>query len=250
MIQIIGLKKSYGDAVALKGVGMDVAPGEVHGFIGANGAGKTTALKCIVGLLQPDQGSIHIGEVDALKRPIEAKRRFGFLPESHYLYPELTADEYIRFIARLRGVPDADAKAHADRFLRAFGLEEARHSYIGGYSMGMKKKTALAGCLVGDPPLIILDEPTNGLDPPSVVLFKEIIRELRKRGRTVLVASHNLPFLEDLADRFTMIDQGAVVAAGPLEALRAAAGTPGATLEDLFIHLTGRKITGVENLFA
>ncbi|MFC1586804.1 ABC transporter ATP-binding protein [Planctomycetota bacterium] len=249
MINIERLTKCYDKLKAVNDLSMHVGAGSVHGLLGANGSGKTTTLKCIVGLLKPDSGSIAVNGIDISADPVQVKRQFGYLPENQFLYPELTAEEYLRFIGRLRGIADAEVCAHADRFFKVFNLEEVRNAMIGSYSMGMKKKTALAGSLIGEPPLLILDEPTNGLDPPTVYLFKEIIRELEKRGTTVLIASHNLPFLENLAGGFTLIDQGRVVAAGSLQDLKTRHNMPEATLEDIFIHLSGRKISGVEELF-
>ena len=249
MIRVEQLSKRYGERAAIDAVTMDVAAGEVHGFLGANGSGKTTTLKCITGLLHPDAGRVTIADIDVAKDPVAARRQFGFLPENQYLYPELTAAEYLRFLGRLRNVPDAAVAAHGERFLRVLALAEFKEALIGGFSMGMKKKLALAGALLGDPSLVILDEPTNGMDPPAVALFKDVIRELRKRGRTVLIASHHLDFVADLADRCTLLEQGKVIARGTLEEWRQQAQLPNATLEQLFLKLTGRTLTDVAELF-
>lgn len=245
------LHKAYGDNAVLKGVGFSVEAGQVVGLLGANGAGKSTTGRLIAGLLRPDQGQVLIGGVDVAAQPERALAQLGYMPEAPFFYPELTVAETLRLVGDLRGLATADRDAWIDRSLQVLDLEPARDRRVSALSMGMRRKLSLAAALAGEPSLMLLDEPTNGLDPPAVALFKDVIIELRRRGRGVLVSSHLLALLEPLCDRLAILESGEVRAAGTLAELRQQAGLgDDADLEAIYLKVTGRERSEVAELFA
>ncbi len=229
--------KRFGDCTALDGVSLEVRPGEAFGLLGANGSGKTTLNRIIVGLLQPDAGEVQLGGVAMRSDPVGARRKLAYLPESASLYPDLSAVELLDFVAGLRQVADVPAKT--ERLLAHLGLGEDGHRALGSYSTGMRRKAALASCLISDAPLMLLDEPTNGLDPPSITLFRDILQEWTKRGRSLLVSSHILEFIAKTCQRFAILHRGKLLAVGDLEELRAEVGIPDADLERVYLEVTG-----------
>ena len=239
MIRVHELHKSYGDVHALRGVSLEVSPGEVLGLLGANGSGKTTLNRCIASLIQPDKGHIEVAGATANNDPDLVREQLGYLAEYPVVYPALSALEFLSFGGGLRGLSRAEGLRRAKRWLQLFELEEAADKPLGGYSQGMGRKVALAAALISEPKCVLLDEPTNGLDPPSVFLFRKVIERLREEGRTVLLSSHVLPFVEKACDRIAILVDGTIVASGTLEQLRESADRPAADLEALFLHFSG-----------
>lgn len=248
ILEIDSVRKRYDQVEAVKGLTFGIAPGEVFGLLGENGSGKSTLNKMIVGLLRADSGAIRVAGHDVQAAPEAAKAAIGFLPEVPYLYPAMTGREFIRFVAALRGLEESDVLALADRLFGAFELQHAQDQIVGSYSAGMRKKVALMGALAGTPPLVILDEPTNALDPYSIFLLREIIDELRQRGSAVLVTSHILEFIEKCADRIGIIAKGELLACGTPSEVAAATGRSGANLETVFLNLVGRDTEQVPKL--
>ena len=234
-----GLRKTYGDHVAVAGVDLAVARGEIVGFLGPNGAGKTTTIKMLTGLIRPTAGTAAILGHDIARDPIAAKSLFGYVPDTPNLYGKLKGWEFLRFMARLYRVPTAQAEHRAAELLRLFDLTDAANDLIEGYSHGMSQKMALAGALVHDPQVLFLDEPTVGLDPKSARLIKDLLVQLRSRGVAVFLSTHILEIAERMCDRVVIIDRGAIVAAGTVAELRARAGQGQGSLEDIFLSLTG-----------
>jgi ABC-2 type transport system ATP-binding protein len=237
MIEAIGLQKRYGDTFAVKGVDLQVRQGEIFGFLGPNGAGKTTTIKMLIGLLRPSAGSARIGAYDIQREPIAAKSLIGYVPDQPYLPEKLTAREFLQFIAGLYQIDRAVARRRGDELLKLFALDERGDELIGGYSHGMRQKTALAGALLHDPKAFFLDEPTVGLDPRSARLIKDILHEVAGRGTAVFMSTHILEIAERICDRVAIIAEGRVIAVGTLDELRA--GRAGESLEDIFLQLTG-----------
>ena len=231
-----GLRKTYGEHVAVKGIDLSIGRGEIVAFLGPNGAGKTTTIKMITGLLQPSAGSAAILGHDIQRDSVAAKASFGYVPDTPNLYGKLKGWEYLRFMARLYRVPTAQAEARAAELLRLFDLTDAASDLIEGYSHGMIQKMALAGALVHDPQVLFLDEPTVGLDPRSARLIKDLLVQLSSRGVTVFLSTHILEIAERMADRVVIINKGEIVASGTLAELRQ--GGSG-SLEDIFLSLTG-----------
>jgi ABC-2 type transport system ATP-binding protein len=237
IIEAIGLQKQYGDTLAVKGVDLQVRPGEIFGFLGPNGAGKTTTIKMLIGLLRPSAGVARIGGHDIQREPIAAKSLIGYVPDQPYLPEKLTAREYLEFIGGLYQLNHAEARRRGEELLRLFNLEDRGDEFVGGYSHGMRQKTALAGALLHNPKAFFLDEPTVGLDPRSARLIKDILREVSERGTAVFLTTHILEIAERMCDRVAIISGGTVIATGTMDELRA--GRSGESLEDIFLELTG-----------
>ena len=241
LLEIASINKTYGANHAVKDLNLTVPRGEIFGLLGPNGAGKTTTFKIIVGLLQPSSGQVKIGGYDVQTQPLEAKKLLGFVPDTPLLYEKLTAMEFLQFVADLYGVDRDRATRRATELLRLFGLESNADDLIDSFSHGMKQKTALAGALIHDPALLILDEPTVGLDPKSARLIKDILRQLTDRGVTIILSTHILEIAERMCDRIGIIAQGELIAIGTMDELRAGGGDglDSRSLEDIFLQLTG-----------
>jgi len=239
VLKIRGLCKTYrGSKVkAVDDLDLDVRAGEIFGFLGPNGAGKTTTIKAVVGLLKPDSGEILVDGVSVWDRPIEAKRRIGFVPDTPELYERLTGREYLSFIADIFEVPQEERDARALELLEMFDLKDALLDLIQSYSHGMKQKLAVAAALLHRPALMILDEPMTGLDPKSSHLFKETMRRHCDSGGSVFFSTHVLEVAERLCDRIGIINRGRLCAVGTMDELRRQA-TESSNLEGIFLELT------------
>ncbi len=237
IISARNLRKEFSNAVAVAGVDLDVYGGEIFGFLGPNGAGKTTTIKMLIGLLRPSSGNALIGGYDIQTDPLAAKALIGYVPDEPTLPEKLTAREFLRFIGGLYRVPADQVQRRGDELLRLFDLHDHADELIGGFSHGMRQKTALAGALLHDPRALFLDEPTVGLDPRSARLIKDILRQLAARGTAVFLTTHILEIAERLCDRVAIIQDGRIVAAGTLDQLRHGGTTQ--SLEDIFLSLTG-----------
>jgi ABC-2 type transport system ATP-binding protein len=219
MLDVHGLKKSFYGATAVDDVTFRVESGEVLGFLGPNGAGKTTTMRMITGFLPPTAGSVVLDGVDMLLKPKEAKRLLGYLPETLALYPEMRVKEYVKFRAELCGVASADLPKAVDEALQKCFVDDVAMKPIGNLSKGYRQRVGLAGALVHKPKVVVLDEPTIGLDPRQIVKIRDLIRELRKE-QTVLLSTHILPEVELVCDRVLIIDKGRIVATGTPDTLR------------------------------
>jgi len=240
-LEIIGLTRRYGSLIAVNALDLTVRPGEVLGFLGPNGAGKTTTLRIAAGLLSADAGEVRIAGVSLARDPQGAKSRFGFVPDRPYLYERLTAREFLEFVAALYRVPPAEAAPRAAALLERLDLAPVAHDLIETYSLGMKQKLSLAGAVIHDPPLMMLDEPLIGLDPRGARALKDLLRERAARGLGVLVSTHLLDVAERLCDRVLILDRGSKRAEGTLAELR---GGSDASLEDVFLALTAHSDDG------
>ena len=237
MIQFENVTKSYGGGKvkAVDSLNMTVEDGKVFGFIGPNGAGKTTTIKMLTGILTPSEGRVLLNGVDMAKEPIAAKRAFGFVPDAFDMYERLTGMEYLNFMADVYGVDAARRKAHIEKYLALFELEEAANQQIRSYSRGMKQKLAITGALIHEPSIWVLDEPMVGLDPQSVFMLKEEMRRHADSGRTVFFSTHVLDVAERLCDEIGIINRGRLIAKGTLDELRK--GGSDSSLEELFLEL-------------
>jgi ABC-2 type transport system ATP-binding protein len=238
LIETAHVVKSYGDKTAVDDVSFQVNAGEIFGFLGPNGAGKTTTIKMIVGLLRPTSGLIKVAGYDVVAQPIQAKAACGYVPDEPNLYAKLTGRELLRFVGDLYGLDTAQAARRSEELLRLFGLNEAADETTDSYSHGMKQKTSLATALVHDPKVLILDEPTVGLDPKSARLIKDILRQMAERGAAVMLSTHILEIAQNMCDRIGIINKGKVIASGTMEELRQL-GQGESSLEDIFLGLTG-----------
>jgi ABC-2 type transport system ATP-binding protein len=222
MIEVEGLRKTYGDFPAVVGSTFDVDRGEIFGIVGPNGAGKTTTLKMIAGLVDPSVGTATVAGFDA-GNP-EMRRSLGFLPEESPLYEDMTARSYLDFFADLYDVPDDAADERIEETLDRLELDH-RDRRLGDVSKGMKRKVAIARSLVNDPDVLIYDEPASGLDPLTTNYVLEFVRELRDAGKTVLFSAHNLYHVESVCDRVAIMNRGEIVARGTVPEIRDEYGT-------------------------
>jgi ABC-2 type transport system ATP-binding protein len=237
LILASGLRKIFDRNVAVEHVDLQVHGGEIFGFLGPNGAGKTTTIKMLIGLLRPSAGQALIGGHNIATHPIAAKALLGYVPDEPYLPDKLTAREFLQFIGGLYRISPATIQQRGDELLRLFDLISHADELVGGFSHGMKQKTALAGALLHQPRVLFLDEPTVGLDPRSARLIKDILRQLAAQGTAVFLTTHILEIAEQLCDRVAIIQRGRIVASGSLNELRH--GSADQSLEDIFLALTG-----------
>jgi ABC-2 type transport system ATP-binding protein len=233
-----GLTKVFAKP-AVDHLDLAVRAGELYALLGPNGAGKTTTLRMVAGLLKPTSGRIRVFGVDALADPAAAKQMIAWAPDEPMLYERLTPMEYLDFVAGLWGTPPVEGRAKAESLLRFLGLWDQRDQRCEAFSRGMKQKTALAGALIHEPKLLILDEPLTGLDAAVSRQVKDLLQEKVKAGATVILTTHILEVAERIADRIGIIQSGKLLAEGTLAELREQAGERDATLEDVFLELTG-----------
>ncbi len=227
------LEKRFGGQIAVDGLDLRVEAGSLYALLGPNGAGKTTTLRMVVGLERPDAGAIEVCGIDALAQPLAAKARVAWLPDDPLLYDKLTPMEYLAFVAGLWSVPPALARERGEALIELLGLGPKRDARCEGLSRGMRQKVALAGALIHEPDLLILDEPLTGLDAAAARIVKDLLRERAKAGATVILTTHILEVAERLADRIGIIRAGRLVAEGTPDEL--AGGED--TLEDVFLAL-------------
>jgi ABC-2 type transport system ATP-binding protein len=235
-LDVRGLTKRF-DRPAVDALDLTIRSGEFYALLGPNGAGKTTTLRMVAGLLQPDSGSIAIAGIDALKDPVAAKQITAWVSDEPMIYDKLTPLEYLEFVGGLWGVDAAIAERSARELLVSLGLEANMHERCEGFSKGMRQKVALAGALIHDPHLIILDEPLTGLDAVSARHVKGLLAERVRGGCTVILTTHILEVAERMADRIGVISSGKLIAEGTLAELRQQNGTNDTSLEDVFIAL-------------
>jgi len=240
-LAIRGLRKSFARP-AVDGLDLTVRAGEFYMLLGPNGAGKTTTLRMVSGLLRPDAGAISVFGIDALEDPVAAKQIMGWLSDEPMIYDRLTPLEYLAFVAGLWRVDPAIAEARARDLIRWLGLEAQAHERCEGFSRGMRQKVALAGALVHEPKLIILDEPLTGLDAGSARLVKDVLNQRVRAGNTVIMTTHILEIAERMADRIGVISNGRLMAEGTLQELRARSGREAASLEEVFLAMVHQGI--------
>lgn len=240
MLELRDLKKSYGKKEAVKGLSLEVRPGELFVFLGPNGAGKTTTLKMVTGLLKPSSGTILVDGIDRVKNPDAAKRVMSFVPDVPYIYEKLSPLELLRFIGKLYEMEAAAIRAKSEELLKFFSLWEVRGVLIEEFSHGMKQKVILSAALLHSPKILILDEPMVGLDPVSIKSFKDFLKEQSRKGMTIIFSTHTLSTAEELADRIAIINQGELAALGTMDDLRKKYQSY-ENLEAMFMKLIAQK---------
>ncbi len=240
------LLRVFGQKAAVNYLNLTVRRGEFYGFLGPNGAGKSTTIKMMVGLLRPTSGQVYVGGVDVWHEPLRARALMGVLPEYLNLYERLTGREFLVFAGHMYGVPEADIQRRAVDLLQVLSLTEDAGKLIVDYSVGMRKKIALAAALIHRPQVLFLDEPFEGIDPVSSRTIRDILRDLTQHGTTIFFSSHIMEVVERLCTRVGIINQGRLVAEGSLQELRERATGAGgagkdATLEDIFMNVIGAR---------
>jgi ABC-2 type transport system ATP-binding protein len=235
-LRLTGLKKSF-ERPAVDGIDLVVRRGEFYALLGPNGAGKTTTLRMVAGLLEPDDGGISIFGVDARRDPVAAKRITAWVSDEPMIYDKLTPLEYLEFVAGLWAVDAREAEGRARDLIEWLGLSAHANERCEGFSKGMRQKVALAGALVHEPKLIILDEPLTGLDAGSARQVKDVLLARVRAGSTIIMTTHILEVAERMAERIGVIARGRLIAEGTLAELRARRGVDAASLEDIFLDL-------------
>jgi len=218
MIEVERLTKRYGPTLAVSDVSFEVQKGEVLGFLGPNGAGKTTTMRVITGYLLPSEGRVRVAGYDVVEEPLETKRRTGYLPEAPPVYPDMTVVEYLAFVARIKGVPRRESKKRIEEVREKCALTDVGHRQIGKLSRGYRQRVGLAQALIHNPEVLILDEPTAGLDPKQIIETRELIKKLAGQ-HTVVLSTHILPEAAKTCQRVVVINEGKVVAVGAPEEL-------------------------------
>ena len=245
MITIENVTKRYDDKLAVDQLRLEIPRGEVFAFLGPNGAGKTTTIKMMVGLLMPDEGRIEIDGHNVVTDPRSAAARIGYIPDQPHLYDKLTGREFLEFMAGMYGASEAESGAEIARQIEVFDLTSFVDRLSETYSHGMKQRLVLAAAMVHQPQVLVLDEPMVGLDPQSMRLVKDLLKERSAAGLTVFMSTHTLPLAEEIADRIGVIRRGELQFVGTVEELKRARNRHEASLEGLFLDLTNEDISSL-----
>jgi len=225
MLRLTGLRKAYGQNVALSNLDLEIPAGEILALLGPNGAGKSTTVKCIVGLLRPDRGTVEIDGIDAWQHPTKTRGLVGYLPEIARLHEALTPWEFLRLKGRLFDLEDDLIRARGERLLQGFEIGDRGDEPMAGFSKGMMQKVSIAAALLTEPKVLVFDEPLSGLDVTTTLVVKELMKEFARRGGSVLYCSHLLDVVESVADRIAVIGKGELLAVGTGKEMRDRAGT-------------------------
>ena len=240
MIELVGVRKSYGKKVAVDGLDLTVPRGELFAFLGPNGAGKTTTIKMMCGLLFPSAGTLKIGGFDVQREGNAARQIISYVPDQPYLYEKLTGREFMEFILEMYAMESVAGRKRMDNLIEIFGLGSFVDDLTESYSHGMKQRTVFAAALLHNPQVLIVDEPMVGLDPRSQRLVKDLLREHVKQGGTVFMSTHFLGDVEELGTRIGVVHRGRLIGLGTLDTLRTQAELDG-SLEDVFLKLTAEE---------
>lgn len=217
MIRIENLRKKYGKMEALKGLNLEIEKGTVFGFVGPNGAGKSTTMSILATLLEPTSGKAYVGGYDVVKHPKQVRKLIGYMPDFFGVYDNLRAYEYLDFYGETYDIPAEERKQIIPQLLELVNLSHKTDAYVDSLSRGMKQRLGLARCLVHNPEVLILDEPASGLDPRARIELREILKELRQMGKTIIICSHILPELAEMCDVIGIIEGGELIACGNVE---------------------------------
>jgi len=235
MIEVANLSKRYGDLPAVRDVSFTATDGQILGFLGPNGAGKTTTMRIITGFMPATSGTVRVDGFDVFEQSTEVRRRIGYLPENPPLYNDMSVAGFLRFVARLKGVARSEIATALDRVLEICGLTGVRDRLLGHLSKGFRQRVGLAQALIHDPPVLVLDEPTIGLDPRQIIDIRTLIKTLGAK-RTVVLSTHILPEVSQVCDKVVIINDGRIVVEDQLANL-----TRGRSLEEVFIAAIGRE---------
>lgn len=249
MITVQNLTKDFGNGHGVFELSFSVEVGELFVFLGPNGAGKSSTVKMLTGITTPDGGCASIAGYDAVRHRLQVKRSIGYMAERPYLDEKLTGREFVAFVADVFGVDRVDRNKRLDELFAAFELGEVADQLIGTYSHGMRQKVALSAVLIHEPAALFLDEPTNGLDPRSARIVKDVLRKICAQGATVMMTTHILEIAEGMCDRVAILNHGRLAALGTIDELQRKTALPSGTLEDIYLELTGAANSPVLSLY-
>jgi ABC-2 type transport system ATP-binding protein len=250
VIEVTDLTKSYPGGGGIKGLSFSVFRGELFVFLGPNGAGKSSTIKILTGLIAPDAGLAQVAGRDVARERLALKKVIGYMAEQPYVYDKLTGREFLNFMADVYAVPRRAREIRSRELFETFELTGAADQLLETYSQGMRQKLALSAVLIHEPQVLFLDEPTNGLDPRSARVVKDVLRQICDRGATVFMTTHVLEIAEQMCDRVGILNDGELVAIGSPAELRTQLEMPDATLEQIFLHLTGAAAFPTIGLYA
>lgn len=243
MLEVRHLTKRYSGIAAVQDVSFRIRPGQILGYLGPNGSGKSTTVKMLTGLVPPSEGEIWFDGHKISGDDIEYRARLGYVPEEPYVYPHLTGSEYLKLVGRLRGIPRRTLERRIDSFLELFGLTDARHELLANHSKGMRQKVLLSSALLGNPDVLILDEPFSGLDVSAALVFRNLLQALAAEGKIILYSSHVLEVVEKVCSEVVILHRGRVVAYDSVERLRELQSN--ASLEAVFAQLVQQEDTAM-----
>ena len=238
MIEVKELYKAYGDKIAINGLSFTVSD-EIYGLLGPNGSGKTTLMRILAGITKPTRGKVLVEGIDVAESPLKVKEIVGYIPETPVLYESLTPGELFDFVGKIRKIPGEELEERVNRLVKAFGIENYMDQFIGTLSFGTKQKVSVISALLHNPRVLLLDESMNGLDAKSARIFRELLFEFKKEGKSIIFSTHILPLAEMICDRIGVIYRGKLVAEGSVEELKERAHEE--SLEEVFLKLTESK---------
>lgn len=244
MIRFDKVSRNYGDTLAVRRLDLTVESGELFALLGHNGAGKTTTIKMLVGLLRPGAGRVLVEGFDVVDEVREAAQQIGYVPDEPYLYDKLSGREFLHFVAEMRGIVGDDAKAVIEREIDRFGLGRFADELAESYSHGMKQRTVFAAAMLHEPAVLVVDEPLVGLDPHSIRLVKDLLRERADNGTSVFMSTHTLAAAEEVADRIGVMQQGELIFLGTVEELRSLHDAKDESLESLYLSVVQGAVGG------
>jgi ABC-2 type transport system ATP-binding protein len=242
MIETTDLTKLYGPKAALENLSIRIEPGSIFGFLGPNGAGKSTTVKILTGLIRPTRGSARVAGFDVVEQPLEMKKRIGYVPESGALYESLSPAEYLEMVGCLHHLDPKVIQTRIDELLELFGILANKDQRMTEFSKGMKQKVLISAALLHKPDVLFLDEPLNGLDANTAMIFKELLKKMAAQGKTILFCSHILEVVERICSRILIINEGKRIIEGSAQEICASTSTE--TLEQAFAQLTGSRDAG------
>ncbi len=237
MIEFVNVRRSYGDKVAVRCLNLRIESGELFSLLGHNGAGKTTTIKMLVGLLRAEEGTVSVGGFNLNDKPKEAAQLLGYVPDQPYLYDKLSGREFLRFVGEMHGLDRVAVDKGVEREAERFGLTDFVDELTESYSHGMKQRTVFASAMLHEPRVVVVDEPLVGLDPQSIRLVKDLLRQEANKGMCVLMSTHTLSAAEEISDRIGVMHRGDLVYQGTVDGLRSRSEAQASTLESLYLSL-------------
>ncbi len=241
MISFTSVTKTFGTQTAVKDLNLDIRKGELFGFLGPNGAGKTTTIKMLVGLIEPNSGSVTVEGISVIANPIEVKSKIGYIPDTPFVYEYLTGREFLYFIGHIFKMESSKLENAINKYEELFEMNKWLDSPTGEYSHGMKQRVVISSCLIHNPCVIVIDEPMVGLDPRSARVVKNVLVEKARQGVTIFLSTHTLSVAEQICTRIGIIDNGELIVEGSIEEIKGKCNVKGESIEELYLEITEKR---------